>query len=115
MPNASHRLTKRAALSAESFSRMPPSCLGWLATIPTGRPPILARHVTIVLANWDFRSNHSPWSTMRPITSYTSYGLRFESGRGRRAGAGRGGGGAGGGGRGAAGAGGSERRRGGGV
>ena len=43
IPNALQRFTKRAALSAESLSRMPPSCLGWLATIPTGRPPMRAK------------------------------------------------------------------------
>ena len=75
MPNASQRLTKRAALSAESFSRMPPRCFGWLATIPTGRPPIRARQVMIVRAQRGFRSKHSPSSTMRAITSYMSYGL----------------------------------------
>ena len=50
MLNASQRLMKRAALSAESFSRMPPRCFGWLATMPTGRPPMRARQVMIVRA-----------------------------------------------------------------
>src|SRR4051794_9865694 len=43
-PNALQRLTKRAALSAESLSRIPPSWRGWLATMPAGRPPKRARH-----------------------------------------------------------------------
>ena len=51
MPNASQSLMKRAALSAESFSRMPPRCFGWLATMPTGRPPMRARQVMSVRAN----------------------------------------------------------------
>ena len=72
MPKASQRLMKRAALSAESFSRMPPSCLGWLATMPTGRPPMRARQVMIVRAKRGFMSNHSPSSTIRRITSYMS-------------------------------------------
>ena len=48
----------RAALSAESLSRIPPSCLGWLATIPAGRPPKRARQVMIVLANCGLRSKY---------------------------------------------------------
>src|SRR5215212_6046239 len=59
-PNALQRLTKRAALSAESLSRMPPSWRGWLPTIPTGRPPIRARQVMIVFANCGLRSSHAP-------------------------------------------------------
>ncbi len=54
--NALQRLTKRAALSAESLSRIPPSCLGWLATIPAGRPPKRAKQVMIVFAHWPFMS-----------------------------------------------------------
>ena len=69
---ASQRLTKRAALSAESFSRMPPSCLGWLATIPTGWPPKRARQVMIVFANFGLMSKYSPSSTISAITSYMS-------------------------------------------
>ena len=72
IPKASQRLMKRADLSAESFSRMPPSCLGWLATMPTGRPPIRAKHVMIVFANWGFMSKIWPSSTIRRITSYMS-------------------------------------------
>jgi hypothetical protein len=54
-PNALQRLTNRAALSAESLSRIPPSWRGWLATMPTGRPPNRARHVTIVFAHCGLR------------------------------------------------------------
>ena len=75
MLNASQRLTKRAALSAESFSRMPPSCFGWLATIPTGCPPKRARQVMIVFANLGLMSKYSPSSTISRISSYMSYGL----------------------------------------
>ena len=51
---------KRAALSAESLSRMPPRCLGWLAMIPAGRPPKRARQVMIVLAHWGFQVEVPP-------------------------------------------------------
>ena len=81
MPNASHRFTKRAALSAESLSRMPPRWRGWEATMPTGRPPIRARQVMIVRAHFGLRSSHEPSSTISRITSYMSYGLRLDSGR----------------------------------
>ena len=64
MLKASQRLMKRAALSAESLSRIPASCLGWLATIPTGWPPKRAKQVISVLANFGLRSNHSPSSTI---------------------------------------------------
>ena len=80
MLNASQRLTKRAALSAESFSRMPASCFGWFATIPTGRPPKRARQVMIVFAHFGLMSKYSPSSTIRSITSYMSYGCRGDSG-----------------------------------
>ena len=72
---------KRAALSAESLSRMPPSCLGWLATIPTGRPPMRAKQVMIVFAHCGLMSKYSPSSTIRRITSYMSYGLRGRLGQ----------------------------------
>ena len=35
----------------------------------------------IVFANWGFMSKISPSSTIRLISSYMSYGLRFDSGR----------------------------------
>ncbi len=62
----------RAALSAESLSRIPPSCLGWLATIPAGRPPNRAKQVMIVFAHCGLMSKYSPSSTIRLITSYMS-------------------------------------------
>ena len=34
----------------------------------------------IVFAHWPFMSKYSPSSTIRRITSYMSYGLRFDSG-----------------------------------
>ena len=80
IPYASQRLMKRAALSAESFSRMPPSCFGCDATIPIGRPPIRAKHVMIVFANCGFMSKYSPSSTIRRMISYMSCGFRFDSG-----------------------------------
>src|SRR3954466_766607 len=39
MPKASHSHTKRAALSADVTSRVPPSTLGCEATLPAGSPP----------------------------------------------------------------------------
>ena len=72
IPNALQRFTKRAALSAESLSRIPPSCLGWLATMPAGRPPKRAKQVMIVFAHCGFMSKYSPSSTTRRITSYMS-------------------------------------------
>ena len=72
MLKASQRLMKRAALSAESFSRMPPSCFGWLATMPTGWPPKRARQVMIVFANFGLMSKISPSSTISRMTSYMS-------------------------------------------
>ncbi len=47
MPKASHNHTKRAALSAESTKSTPPFHLGWLATMPTARPPRRAKPVMI--------------------------------------------------------------------
>ena len=75
MLNASQSLTNRAALSAESLSRIPPSSFGWLATMPTGRPPKRAKQVMIFFAHSGFMSKYSPSSTIRRITSYMSYGL----------------------------------------
>ena len=72
MEYALQRLTKRAALSAESLSRIPPRCLGWLATIPVGRPPKRARQVMIVRAQRPLMSKYSPSSTIRRMTSYMS-------------------------------------------
>ncbi len=43
---------------------MPASCLGWLATIPTGWPPKRAKQVISVLANFGLMSKHSPSSTI---------------------------------------------------
>ena len=72
MLKASQRLMNRAALSAESLSRIPASCLGWLATIPTGRPPNRAKQVISVLANFGLMSKYSPSSTISLMTSYMS-------------------------------------------
>src|SRR3954469_9529438 len=45
IPKASQRFTKRAALSAESLSRMPPRWRGWEPTTPPGIPPVRAAEV----------------------------------------------------------------------
>ena len=72
IPNALQRFTNRATLSAESLSRMPPSCLGCEATMPAGRPPKRAKHVMTVFAQFGLRSKYSPSSTIRRMTSYMS-------------------------------------------
>jgi hypothetical protein len=72
IPKALQRFTKRAALSAESLSRIPPRWRGWLATIPAGRPPKRAKPVTSVRAHCGLSSNSSPSSTIREITSWMS-------------------------------------------
>ena len=72
IPKASHSHTKRAALSAEFTSSVPPSTFGWLATMPTGWPPILASAVITFLAHSGFIGKHSPSSTMALMTRYMS-------------------------------------------
>src|SRR5882724_9120966 len=65
--NASQIWMKCAPLSAASMSRMPPSQFGWLATMPTGRPPKRARHVMRLRANLGLMSSKSPSSTIERI------------------------------------------------
>jgi hypothetical protein len=50
----------------------PAEVLGWLATMPGGRPPKRAKPVTSVLAHCGLSSNSSPSSTIREITSWMS-------------------------------------------
>ena len=60
------------ALSAASTSRQPARTLGWLAMMPTGRPPSRARAVMMFWAKWWCGSKKSPSSTMARITSCMS-------------------------------------------
>ena len=43
MLNASQKRTNRAPLTDASMSSVPARCAGWLATMPTGRPPSRAK------------------------------------------------------------------------
>src|SRR4030095_15154499 len=63
---------KRAALSDESTISTPPLTFGWLATMPTGRPPRRAKPTMISCANSRLISNHEPASISRSMTSYIS-------------------------------------------
>jgi len=67
----------RAALSEESTKRTPPLTLGWLATMPTARPPSRARPTMTSGAKSRFSSNHEPASITRSITSYMSKYFRW--------------------------------------
>lgn len=42
--------TKRAAFSEALMSRQPANCVGWLATIPTGRPSMRPNPTTMFCA-----------------------------------------------------------------
>ena len=63
---------KRAALSAESESRIPPFDIGWFATTPTGWPPARAKPITMFFAHVGLTSNHESWSNTDLITRFTS-------------------------------------------
>ncbi|MDB5028766.1 MAG: hypothetical protein JWO66_2455, partial [Candidatus Eremiobacteraeota bacterium] len=52
--NASQKRTKRAALIEASMSSTPASIFGWFATIPTLRPPMRPKPMTMFCA-------HSGW------------------------------------------------------
>ena len=69
---ASQKRTKRAPLMDEALSSTPASALGWLATMPTGRPPKRAKPVTRLGAQAACTSRKSRSSTMAAITSLTS-------------------------------------------
>src|ERR1019366_8955369 len=77
---ASQIWMNRAALSAESLSRMPPRCIGWFATMPTLLPPMRAKQVMMLRANRGFTSKSSPRSTTARSSLYMSYGFRVDSG-----------------------------------
>ena len=72
MPKASHSHTKRAALSAEFTSRVPPSTLGCEATMPAGWPPNRAKPVITFRAHSGFIGKKSPSSTIEWMTLYMS-------------------------------------------
>ena len=72
MENASHSHTNRAALSAPFTSSAPPRNMGWLATIPAGRPANRANPVTRFRAQSGFIGKKSPSSTISRITLRTS-------------------------------------------
>src|SRR5450756_2832431 len=67
---------KRAALSAASESRVPPFCIGWFATTPTGRPPARASPITMFLAHDGLISNQLSRSNTALMTRLTSYAER---------------------------------------
>ncbi len=70
--NASHHQMKRAALSDESTNSVPPSCIGLLATIPTGRPSRSPKPTISSGANSGFTSKKLSASTSASITSCMS-------------------------------------------
>ena len=72
MWKASQSMMKRAALSAESTSSAPPSTMGWLATMPTGRPPRRAKQVIRFFAQPGLISKKWPRSTMAAMTFFMS-------------------------------------------
>src|SRR5713101_2990324 len=80
MLNALQSQMKRAPLSAESTISTPPLTLGWFATIPATRPPILANPVMISWAKSRLISKKEPASTIRSMTSYMSNHLRWSYG-----------------------------------
>ena len=80
MLKASHSQMKRAALSAESTKSTPPLYLGWLATMPTGRPSMRARPVISSWAKSFFTSKNEPASTSSWIRANMSKGLFWSAG-----------------------------------
>ena len=72
MPNASQNDTNRAPFCEAGMSRVPAMATGWLATMPTGRPPMVAKAVTRFGAHRSRSSSSSPSSTMARMTSRTS-------------------------------------------
>jgi len=72
MSNASHRVMKRAPLSAPSLSIAPDNFIGLLATTPTGRPSILISAVTIVWPKWRRNSSIDPVSARVSMICRTS-------------------------------------------
>ena len=75
MPRWLHSSMKCAPLSADSLKRMP-----LLATMPTGWPQTCAKPVTSVSPYSFLNSWKRLPSTIRRITSRTSYGVRVSAG-----------------------------------
>ena len=62
------------------MSRTPARTRGWLATIPTVRPPSRASAHTMLRAHCAWSSMNSPWSAISAITWRTSYGFLGSAG-----------------------------------
>ena len=60
--NASQKATKRAAFCDAGMSSVPASASGWLATMPTGMPPMVVNAVTTFGAQRPRSSSRSPSS-----------------------------------------------------
>ena len=59
---------KRASLFDASQSRQPARCIGWLAAIATGRPPMRAKPTIAFFAKCSCTSKKLPASTVASIT-----------------------------------------------
>ncbi len=66
---ASQKRTKRAALTEASMSRHPARTAGWLATIPTLRPPNRPNPTTMFWAKWACTSRKRP-SSVTAVMSF---------------------------------------------
>ncbi len=69
----SHHCTKRAAFCAASMSRLPAWIIGWLATMPTGRPSRRPSAVIMLGAYAARSSRNESWSRTSLMTVRTSY------------------------------------------
>ena len=72
MLKASQKRMKRAALREASESSTPASTIGWFATIPTVRPSMRPKPVTMFRAKASWISKKSPSSTTFRISSFMS-------------------------------------------
>ena len=73
-------LMKRVALSEESTKSTPPLTRGWLATMPTARPPRRAKPTMISGAKSFLTSRKLPPSISELMKSYMLNGLLCTSG-----------------------------------
>src|SRR5438093_1228348 len=71
----SQKRTKRAAFTEAAMSRQPARCAGWLATMPTGRPPSRPKPTTMFGANVACTSKKYRSSSTARTISFMSYGL----------------------------------------
>ena len=69
---ASQKATNRAAFCEAGMSSVPASDSGWLATMPIGRPPIVANAVTTLVAHRSRISSRLSASTIAAATWRTS-------------------------------------------